>query len=246
MIKKFIFYLLKLLKVKKPLKTIKINFKLLPFKQAIRFPILIYGDVVFRSLNGRIIINSENIRPGMIIMGDYSWYPGYISPVILTIDGEMIIKGGIHIGMGAYILVAKNAILTIGEDSLVGSNTKIMCFDSITLGEHCIITWETQFTDTSFHYIEKDNEISPLTKPILLGKYCWIGNRTNVSKGTILPNYSIVASHSIVNKDFSDCGEYCFYAGSPAKLKGTNIKRIFDTQKEKELDEKYGYIRRHL
>ena len=68
---------------------------------------------------------------------------------------------------------------------------------------------------------------------------------TLISKGTILPDYSIVASNSIVNKDFSNCGKYCFYAGYQ-KIKGTNIKRIFDSKKGKELDIKYSYTRRHL
>lgn len=35
-----------------PLKTIYINFKTLPFKQAIRLPIFIYSKTEFRSLRG--------------------------------------------------------------------------------------------------------------------------------------------------------------------------------------------------
>ncbi len=246
MFKKIINVLLLIIKVKRPLKTIIINFRLLPFKQAIRFPILIYGGVVFRSLTGKMIINSDKIRPGMFRIGSNSWHPGPISPCILTIDGTLIVEQDTAIGMGTYILIAKNATLSIGNKSIIGSNNKIICYNSISFGKNCRIPWETQFTDTSFHYVEKDNEISSLTQPIILGNYCWIGNRSTISKGTILPDYSIVASNSIVNKDFSNCGKYCFYAGSPAKLKGTNIKRIFDSEKEKELDIKYSYTRRHL
>lgn len=62
----------------------------------------------------------------------------------------------------------------------------------------------------------------------------------------LLPDYSIVASGSVVNKDFSNCGKFCFYAGIPAKLKKTNIKRIFDVNEEKKLDEKYHYNRTKL
>ncbi len=246
MIKRILNILLLFLKVKSPFKTIIINFKLLPFKQAIRMPILIYGNAVFRSLKGKIILKGKKIYPGMISIGAYNWHPGQFTPVTLTIDGTIYIEEYCGIGMGTYILVAEGATLKIGPHTIIGSNNKIMCFDSITFGKNCRIPWETQFTDTSFHYVEKDNVIPPLTKPIILGDYCWIGNRTTISKGTILPNYSIVASNSVVNKDFSDCGECCFYVGSPAKLKGTNMKRVFDLQKEKELDKKYGYHRRAL
>lgn len=234
------------LRVRCPLKTIIINFKLLPFKQAVHFPILIMGKCIFRSLKGRIVIKNNRIHPGMIRIGSTSWYPGPVSPCILTIDGTLIVEDNHPIGMSTYILVAKGATLKLGRDTIIGGNVKIMCFDSICFGTGCRITWETQFTDTTFHYIEKNNEIPPLIKPIIIGDFCWIGNRTTVSKGTVLPNYSIVASNSIINKDFSDYGEYCFYAGSPAKFKEKNIRRIFDENKERELDKLYGYTRRHL
>lgn len=130
----------------------------------------------------------------------------------------------------------------------IGSGCKIMCFNSISIGFHCDLTWETQLIDTSFHYIKRSGEDIPqeLTAPIVLGDYCWIGNRSTISKGTVLPSYSIVASNSIVNKDFSSCGERCFYAGMPAKCKTTDIVREYDTQKEVDLDRKYNYTRRHL
>lgn len=138
--------------------------------------------------------------------------------------------------------------LRIGKGCFIGSGCKIMCFNSIKIGFHCDLTWETQLMDTSFHYIRREQTSVPdsLTKPIIIGDFCWIGNRTTISKGTILPDYSIVASNSVVNKDFSDCGKNCMYAGVPAKLKATNVVREYDTQKEAELDKIYNYTRRHL
>lgn len=102
--------ILKFFKVRSPLKTLYINFKMLPFNQAIKFPILVYGNVIFRSMKGRIILTSDKIRPGMIGIGSSSWYPGYKSPVILTLDGTMIIEEYCPIGMGAYILIARGGI----------------------------------------------------------------------------------------------------------------------------------------
>ncbi len=136
----------------------------------------------------------------------------------------------------------------MNRGSFIGSGCKIMCFNSISIGLHCDLTWETQLIDTSFHYIKHSGEDVPkeLTAPIVLGDYCWIGNRSTISKGTVLPNYSIVASNSIVNKDFSSFGEQCFYAGMPAKCKATDIVREYDTAKEADLDRKYNYTRRHL
>lgn len=102
--------------------------------------------------------------------------------------------------------------------------------------------------DTAFHYVENllDGDIKPLTSPIVLGNNIWIGNRTTIAKGTELPDYTIVASNSLVNKDFSSIGENCLIAGLPAKLKQQNIRRVYDSKVQKKLDKKFNYIRTHL
>ena len=146
-------------------------------------------------------------------------------------------------------MASNNAILNFGtKKSFIGSNARIMCFEYISLGDTCEITWDCQIMDTSFHYIENllDGEIKPLTKPIVIGNNVWIGNRTTISKGAILPDYTIVASNSLVNKDFTSIGENCLIAGLPAKLKQQNIRRIFDNKEQKELDKKHNYVRTHL
>jgi acetyltransferase-like isoleucine patch superfamily enzyme len=222
---------------------------MLPIKEAIKLPIWIYGKITFRSLQGRIIIENK-IYPGMIRIGRTDWYVSTSVPQsIWTINGILKFKGKINIYHGNYILVSKSGYLEIGTNgTFIGAGNKIICFERIIIGNHVEITWENQIIDTSFHYVEQldnKNEISSLTKAIVIEDNCWIGNRTTVSKGTFLPSYSIVGSNSLVNKDFLTVGSYCMFAGSPAKLK-MKCKRIFDKKLEKELDLKYGYDRTHL
>ena len=45
-------------------------------------------------------------------------------------------------------------------------------------------------------------------------------------KGTCLPAYSVVASNSLVNKDFSGSGERCLIGGVPAKCLKQNVERL--------------------
>ena len=45
-------------------------------------------------------------------------------------------------------------------------------------------------------------------------------------KGTRLPAYSVVASNSLVNKDFTECGERCLFGGVPAKCLKHNVERL--------------------
>lgn len=243
---KYLIKLLWLLVRHNPFKIIYFNFKMLPFEQAIKLPVFFYSKVSFRSLKGKIEIEGK-VCPNMIRVGNRKWYPGTMSPTILTLDGNIVFKGDIAIGMSNYILVASGALLVFGTNgTVIGSNNKIICFNKIVIGNNVRITWENQIIDTSFHYIEYEHITEPLNKAIIIGDCCWIGNRTTISKGTVLPNYSIIASGSVVNKNFSDNGECCLYAGLPAKLKKTNIRRIFDIDREKELDKKYNYNRCHL
>jgi Acetyltransferase (isoleucine patch superfamily) len=123
-----------------------------------------------------------------------------------------------------------------------------MCFDSITIGDRVAITWDCQIMDTSFHYIEdvEFHSINPLTKKIVIGSYVWVGNRTTISKGSIIPDQSIVASNSLVNKDFSREGQFCMFAGMPAKVVKRNVKRIWNEQEESILDKQFCYNRTHL
>lgn len=231
------------------IKTLYLNFKVLPLIQAIKFPFWIYGKITFRSLKGKVLIDSSKIYSGMIKIGKNDYYVCTEKPQsIWTINGVLKFKGRVNILQGSYILVAESGVLEIGTDgTFIGSNCKIICFDKIIIGNQVEITWEVQLYDTSFHYIEhlETKNISYLTKPIVIGDNCWIGNRTTISKGAYLPNYSIVASNSLVNKNLLSYGMFSMFAGSPIDFK-MKCKRIYDREKEKELDLQYNYDRTHL
>lgn len=93
--------------------------------------------------------------------------------------------------------------------------------------------------------IENAN-INPLTKEVVIGDHVWIGNRTTISRGTVLPDDSIVASNSLVNKDYSSEGSFCMFAGMPAKVVKRNIKRIWNEREESDIDKRLNYFRTHL
>lgn len=248
MYRKIIKTVFKLLKTN-ILKTVYLNFKMLPFKQAIKLPIFIYGKIIFRSLKGKININATEY-PGMIKIGWNEYYVETSVPKsIWTINGKINFNAPINFLQGSYVLLSDNATLSFGnKKSIMGANIRIICFERIDFGATSRISWDCQIMDTTFHYVENllDGEIKPLTNPIVIGNNIWIGNRTTISKGAVLPDYTVVASNSLVNKDFSSIGENCLIAGLPAKLKQQNIRRVFDNKVQKELDKKFNYVRTHL
>ena len=222
---------------------------MLPFRQAIFIPIFVYGKINFRGMRGSIIIN-EKIYTGMIVIGyKYSYTKTSVPLSVWTINGKIIFNGRIRFLNGTYVLVTDNAELLFGTNgTIIGSDTKIMCFEKIHIGNTVRITWECQIMDTGFHYVKDINNDNTgrLTKPIVIGNNVWIANRTTIMKGSIIPDWTIVASNSLVNKDFSNIGNFCMLAGQPAKVKSTNIQRIFDAEEQRELDNIYHYERTHL
>jgi len=231
-------------------KTILFNFKMLPFHQAIKLPIFIYRNVHFRDLSGVVEVN--NVRSGMVRVGYSLHYVATSVPMTeWTIRGKLVLNGPTRFFQGTYLLISDKATLTCGGIyNLFGSGCKIICFDTITIGKRVDVTWECQIMDTSFHYIQStensSTQIAPLTKEIKIGDYVWIGNRTTIAKGTIIPDESIIASNSLVNKNLSEEGSYCLFAGTPVKVVRRGVRRVWNETNESELDEKYEYYRVHL
>ena len=210
------------------IKTLFINFYKLPFRQAIKLPIIVGRNTYFYDLSGKIRIHGDVTR-GLIRFG----YFGEDTQVwsndksLLKINGNLIFNGQARFGIGVSIRVEKNANLTFGKDCMISNNVKIICYKAISIGEHARIAWETQIIDTTFHFIKNilDNTVSELNKEITIGKNNWIGNRTSIMKGAITPDFCIIASGSLVNKDLK-LSNNCIVAGTPVKLIKENVQRV--------------------
>ncbi|WP_327573392.1 acyltransferase [Roseateles sp.] len=54
------------------------------------------------------------------------------------------------------------------------------------------------------------------TRPIRIGKYCWLGANSVILPGVELGTYTIVGAGAIVTKSFPE--GYCVIAGNPARI----------------------------
>ncbi|MDD2583304.1 MAG: hypothetical protein PHR66_15060 [Desulfuromonadaceae bacterium] len=201
-------------------KTIWLNFKYFKPTLAIQLPIICYGKIKAFSLKGRINI-SGIIKPGLIQIGkDIDNMPISALPVRLRVDGSLNFTGPCIISGGTNIAVGSDANITIGKFSRICSGVYLKAIKSITIGDFTWITAESIVMDSDIHYVKNINTgiIKKNTAPITIGNYCWIVMRSVISKGAVLPDYSIVARNSYVNKDYSVGGKIgLFLAGSPAR-----------------------------
>ena len=205
------------------------NFKMLPFRQAIHLPFDFYHKIRFNDLTGKIRLLHKPYR-GMIKIGGRGSdvFPRLCS--VITLRGTWEVGANIELGTGFSLVVEKNGKLTLKDKVRIGAYSKVYCTEKIEIDTEVDLSWECQVFDTNFHYIQNVNtkEIPSINSPIKIGSYCWIGNRVNIMKGTVLPDYTIVASNSLCNKNYSDVLAYSLVAGSPAQVKKNGYKRLFE------------------
>ena len=226
-------------------KTIVFCFRMFPLRQAIHLPVLLFGDVdISRCKGGRCeFINdipSNELFAQVLIGNVFCELHGHnVHPFhsYLGIQGVLRLGRRVFISGGVCIRIKDNATLTIGDWAYFGPNVKIACYDSITIDHHVRTSWESQIYDTNFHYVISSSGITHRTsKPIYIQHNVWIGNRTTIMAGAQMGAYSIVASNSLLNKDFSTI-ERGLFAGTPAKLVKTGYMRLTNFNVEEKINQ---------
>lgn len=214
------------------LKTIYFNFYYLPFKQAIKLPILLYGKVKLKSMAGTVNIDFINPSFGLIKIGKsiVSLYINRGFSVVWENRGKITFNGKFILGEGSVISTGLNGYLKFGNNFGATSNFKIACYHSIKIGDNCRFSWENKVIDTDFHKTINSitGERSVSEKKIIIGKNNWIGIQSIILKGTETPDFCTIGPQSIVNKKYF-IPEYSLIAGSPAELKKENIYMDLDS-----------------
>jgi acetyltransferase-like isoleucine patch superfamily enzyme len=123
------------------------------------------------------------------------------------------------------------ARMTIGDFTLM-NGSRVICDQQITLGDHCLVSWNTVLMDTyrapvspglrqtllrqmaSRHSAERI-EPAEQARPIAIGNGVWIGFDSVVLPGVTIGDGAIVGARSVVT---SDVPPYAIVAGNPARV----------------------------
>lgn len=209
--------------------TLWLNFRCLALTQAWKLPIAVYGRPRFFNLSGKIRIEGK-VSFAMIHFNKTR--PG--SPSNMGIQTEIMNQGTIifhgkgTIGTGNKIRVAPRAVLEIGTQFLITDMVNVGCYKSIIIGDQSWITHRCQVFDANYHFLANLNNrtINKWTKDIIIGKGCWVCNSTTITGGSIIPDFTTIASNSLVNKDYSSLRENSILGGIPAKLIAEGYRRV--------------------
>ena len=205
-------------------KSLIFNFKYLPFKQAVKLPIIISRYCSLLELDGEVIIKSSIIKPGMIMLGIGSL--GIIdkkfnrSIIELGEKSKLILEGKIRLGNGFKI--SSNGEVIIGNNFVMTGDSKIFCAKKIIFGENCLVSWNVLIMDTDVHVIKFSNSLVNKDEEINIGNNVWVSCNSVILKGTTIKDNTVIGASSLVNKKF-DMGNIIL-GGNPAKIVKKDIE----------------------
>ena len=181
-------------------KTIYLNFRCLPFSQAIKLPIWLYRPHLI-SCKGKIIIWGGKIRPGMIRMGFnmVSIYPQ--NGVTIENRGTMVFHGTCNIGNDSYLSVGSRSKVVFGDSFTATASFKLASHYGMTFGDKVSIGWNCMFIDTDFHRLTRDDgkKVKAYGK-INVGNNVWFGNNCIVMKKTVVPEFTTIAAGTMLSQ----------------------------------------------
>ena len=202
------------------------NFYYLPLKQAIRLPIFCY-KVNFKKLNGRVIIDASEIKPGMIRLGFpvVRAYPN--NGLSFSNEGTITFRGYCTIGGGNSGLVTlKTGHIIFGNDFNSTAGGVIVCAKRIEMGNFVQLGWGTKIIDTNFHplYDLTQEKCKKGYGAIKIGNNVWLGMDCVCLHSATIPDYSVFAARSVITSS-ARLESKCVHGGIPAKVIERNIIR---------------------
>ena len=217
------------------LHSIYFNFKMLPFRQAKKLPILLIRPK-FINLKGKIVIDDSLCHFGLVKMGGWGCkaYPN--TGIKLNFrGGTWIVKGKTWIGSNSYIEIGRNGVLETGSDVVSSTSLILFCFRNIKMGNAIRFGWNCKVMDSNFHPLRKmgTGECKAAGAPITIGNYNWISTNSTILPGTTTVDYCVFGYGSVLTKS-TQCESYCVHGGSPVHVLSRGYYRAPDEEGDRE------------
>ncbi len=202
-------------------KTLLFNFRYFPLRDAVRLPVIVSHRVWMMDLSGEVLIRGP-LRRGMVQIGfgEVGIFDKHRSRTIWQVSGRVEFGGSASIGHGSKISVS--GILELGDNFEIVAESTIVASERVTIGAGTSLSWDVLVMDTDFHSIyDRSGGLLNPPSPVIIGHGVWIGCRSLILKGSVIPDGSVVAAASTVTKLFSVPNS--MIGGSPAEVLKENI-----------------------
>lgn len=115
--------------------------------------------------------------------------------------------------------------IVIGDGTTTESGCQFASCEGkrIEIGRDCMFSHDIDVRNTDSHSIlnEKGERINP-SADIIIGEHVWVGIRSTILKGSVIPSNTIEAAQSLVTNSLK-ASEHTLIAGAPAGVIKTNI-----------------------
>lgn len=134
----------------------------------------------------------------------------------------LIIEDNVKI-TGHVLIVGKNRVVKIGENTTIAGAYILSRGKNVTIGKNCMLSREIEIRSTDVHHIYDCDSHKKLNPPgdVVIEDRVWVGARALISKGAYISARSVVGAASFVNKKFTE--KNVVIAGVPAKIVRRNI-----------------------
>ena len=102
--------------------------------------------------------------------------------------------------------------LILGEHAAITNRHLIDATSSVVIGDFTTIAgWRSQILTHSIDLVCSRQS----SKPIHIGRYCFVGTDCVILGGSGLPDYAVLGAKSLLNRTYSE--SHWLYGGSPCK-----------------------------
>lgn len=158
-------------------------------------------------------------KGSLLFMGFVHFTPASCS-IHLGRNARMSVEGIVQIHRGTRVFIHDDAHLRIGHRSYINDCSTVTCFEKITFGSDCSISWNTNILDTNVHELTVDGQPRSRSKPVTIGNHVWIGTGATILAGVVIGENAVVGAGSVVNSTVPDGA---VVAGNPARVVRTGV-----------------------
>jgi acetyltransferase-like isoleucine patch superfamily enzyme len=135
-------------------------------------------------------------------------------------NARLSVGGTVRVLGGTSVFVSDGAHLEIGPRSYINDCSTVTCFEHITIGAGCAISWNTSILDANVHELTVQGVPRPRSSPISIGDNVWIGMGATILAGVTIGDGAVVGAGSIVTSKVPDAA---VVAGNPARIVHGNV-----------------------
>lgn len=207
------------------LATLKLNLKLLPLRQAFRFPIWVEGPLrVEIGPRAHLVLPTCAGKATVVIGSKHETYKAGAGKGQFSLFGTWNVGGKVRIGVDSCLYIHDGANFTTGKEVYIARDSQIECACQVSLGDH-VLMGETYICDSSAHPVMHGQELQPMTRPISIAEGCYFGFRTMVLRGTHIPPNCVIGSGAVCTRDYATAHPdgHLLLMGVPAEVKATDV-----------------------